>query len=165
MHAYCFSLDAVTSFYSSLKRRKQNVRIMFFKFYYLGFLKVQYLGHFYSTYLLMIYLWVSKTDLLNFADDNTTSAAEKTIEKLISTLEQDSQLVDWFKINEMIVSSDKFQTIVIKKNCRMKDSNALKINNQIINSENCIKLLGIEICKHSLLTNIFLLYAKKQAIN
>ena len=138
---------------------------MFFKFYYLGFLRVQYLGHFYSTYLLMIYLWVSKTDLLNFADDNTTSAAEKTIEKLISTLEQDSQLVDWFKINEMIVSSDKFQTIVIKKNCRMKDSNALKIKNQIINSENCIKLLGIEICKHSLLTNIFLLYAKKQAIN
>ena len=165
MHAYCFSLDAVTSFYSSLKRRKQNVRIMFFKFYYLGFLKVQYLGHFYSTYLLMTYLWVSKTDLLNFADDNTTSAAEKTIEKLISTLEQDSQLVDWFKINEMIVSSDKFQTIVIKKNCRMKDSNALKINNQIINSENCVKLLGIKICKHSLLTNIFLLYAKKQAIN
>ena len=27
MHAYCFSVDAVTFFYSHLKRRKQNVRI------------------------------------------------------------------------------------------------------------------------------------------
>ena len=34
-----------------------------------------------------LYLLVSKTNLLNFADDNTISAAENTIEKLISTLE------------------------------------------------------------------------------
>ena len=73
-------------------------------------------------------------------------AAEETIEKLISTLEQDSQAaIDWFKITEMIVNPDKFQAIVLKKNCRMKDSYALNINNQTINSENCIKLLGIEI--------------------
>ena len=69
---------------------------------------------------------MSKTDLLNFADDNTISAAENTIEKHISTLEQDSQAaIDWFKINEMIVNSKIFQAIVVKKNCRMKDSYAL----------------------------------------
>ena len=45
----------------------------------------------------------------------------------------------------MIVNSDKFQVIVVKKNCRMKDSYALNINNQTINSENCVKLLGTEI--------------------
>ena len=45
----------------------------------------------------------------------------------------------------MIVNPDKFQAIVIKKNCRMKDSYALNINNETINSKNCIKLLGIEI--------------------
>ena len=102
--------------------------------------------------------------MLNFADDNTISAAEKTIEKLISTLEQDSQAaIDWFKINEMIVNPDKFQAIVVKKNCRMKDSYALNINNQTINSENCLKLPGIEM--YYLLKSIFLLFAKKQAIN
>ena len=101
--------------------------------------------------------------MLNFVDDNTISTAENTIEKLISTLEQDSQAaIDWFKINEMIVSPDKL-VIVVKKNCRMKDSYALNINNQTINSENCVKLLGIEI--HNTLSNIFLLFAKKQAIN
>ena len=57
-----------------------------------------------------LYIWVSKTDLLNFADDNTISAAENTVEKLISTLEQDSQAaVNWFKIMEMIVNPDRFQ--------------------------------------------------------
>ena len=84
--------------------------------------------------------------MLNFADDNIISAAENTIEKLISTLEQDSETaIDLLKINEMIVHPDKFQAIVVKKNCRMKDSYALNINKQTINSENCIKLLGIKI--------------------
>ena len=93
-----------------------------------------------------LYLWLSKTDSLNFADDNTISAAENTIEKLNSTSELDSQAaIDWFKINEMIVNPDKFQATVVTKNCRMKDSYSLNINEQTINSEDCVKLLGIEI--------------------
>ena len=84
--------------------------------------------------------------MLNFADDNTISADENTVEKLISTLEQDSQAaIDWFKIYGIIVNPDKFQATVVKKNCRMKDCYALNINNQTINPENCVKLLGIEI--------------------
>ena len=58
----------------------------------------------------------------------------------------DSQAAnDWFKINEMIVNPNKFQAIAVKKNCRMKGSYALNINKQTINSENCVKLLEIEI--------------------
>ena len=85
----------------------------------------------------MIYIsGYQKAELLNFSNDNTISTAENTreiIEKPVFLLEQDSQAaIDWFKINEMIVNSDKFQAIVFKENCRMKDSHALK-------------LLGIEI--------------------
>ena len=84
--------------------------------------------------------------MLNFADDNTISAAENTIEKLISTLEQDGQVgADWFKITEMIVNPDRLQAIAVKKICRMKDSYALNINSQTVNSENGVKLLEIEI--------------------
>ena len=45
-----------------------------------------------------LYLWITKTDLLNFADDNTITAAERTIENLISKLETGSQVaIEWFK--------------------------------------------------------------------
>ena len=39
-----------------------------------------------------LYLWITKKDLLNFADDNTITAAEKAIENLISRLGTESQL-------------------------------------------------------------------------
>ena len=84
---------------------------MFCKFYYLGFLKLPFL---FNIFINDLYLWVSKTDLLNFADNNTISAAEETIKKINSTLKQDSQVaIDWFKTNEMIVNPVKYQTTVV----------------------------------------------------
>ena len=91
-------------------------------------------------------IWISNSELHNFADDNTISEAENTIEELIRTLEKESQAAtDWFVPNEMIVNLDKFQTIVVKGNNKMKDSYSLNINQELINSENCVKLLGVEI--------------------
>ena len=40
--------------------------------------------------------------------------------------------------------NDKFQAIVVKKNTKMKDSYSLNIKKEVINSENCVKLLGVE---------------------
>ena len=45
----------------------------------------------------------------------------------------------------MIVNPDKFQAIVVKRNNKMKDSYSLNINQEVINSENCVKLLGVKI--------------------
>ena len=45
----------------------------------------------------------------------------------------------------MIVNPEKFQAIVVKKNTKIKDSYTLNINDLTINSENSVKLLGIEI--------------------
>ena len=95
MHTYGFSIDAVRFFYSFLKRRKQNVRtnnthsvfqILLFRVPQGSILMPLLLNIFIND----SYLWVSET---NFADGNTISAAENTIEKLISTLERDSQLL------------------------------------------------------------------------
>ena len=91
-------------------------------------------------------LSISNSELLNFADDNTISATENTIEELISILEKESQAaIDWFVSNEMIANPDKFQAIVVKRNNTMKDSYSLNINQQVRNSENCVKLVGVEI--------------------
>ena len=94
----------------------------------------------FSIFINDLYLWATKTDLLNFADHNTISAAEKTIENLISTLETEAQAtIDWFRLNEMIVGPEKFQAIVVKKNAKMKDSYPFNINNLTINSKNSVK--------------------------
>ena len=104
--------------------------------------------------------------MLHFADDNTISAAENTVEKLIFTLEQDSEAaISWFKINEMILNPDKFQAIAVKKNYRIKDSCTLNIKNQTINSENCVKLFEIEIDNTLSFSRHISTLGKKQAIN
>ena len=92
-----------------------------------------------------LYLCITKTDPLNFADENTVSAAERTIENLISILKTESQAAnEWFRLSEIIVNPGKFQAIIVKKNTKMKDSYPLNINDLTINSENSVKRLGIE---------------------
>ena len=49
----------------------------------------------------------------NFADDNTLSAWEEVVSKLIDMLESESNItIDWFTKNEIIIKPDKFQTII-----------------------------------------------------
>ena len=45
----------------------------------------------------------------------------------------------------MIANPDKFQAIVVKKNTKKKGAYSLNINDQTINSDNNVKLLGIKI--------------------
>ena len=170
MYASGFSINAVTFFYSYLKRRTQNIKINnthnVFQVLLSGVPKCSILGPLlFNIFINDLYLWITKTDLLNFADDNTITAAERTIENLLSTLETESQAaIEWFKLNKMVVNPEKFQAIVVKKNAKMKDSYTLNINDLTINSESRAKLLGIEIISCPL-SNTSLPSVMKQATN
>ena len=90
-------------------------------------------------------LCIRKSDLLNFANDNTITATCNTLTGLLKTLEWASESdVSCFKQIEMIVNADKFQAIILNK----KESEAkykLTIDNNDIESTKSVKLLGITI--------------------
>ena len=150
MHVYCFSKNSLVFSYTYLKRTKQNVRInnthSIFQIFLSRVPQGSMLGPIlFNIFITDLLIWISNSELINFADDNTISAVENTIKELISILEKKSKAaIDWFVSNEMIVNPEKFQAIVVKRNNKMKDSYSLNINQEVINSENCVKMLGVE---------------------
>ena len=88
---------------------------------------------------------LKKTDLHNFADDNTSTAVCDQLADLIKILEVDGEFsVGWFRKNEMIVKSDKFQAIVVNSK-EVQTTRKLIPDNKEIKTTNSIKLLGINI--------------------
>ena len=83
MYASGFSVNAVTFFYSYLKRRTQNIKINnthnVFQVLLSGVPKCSILGPLlFNIFINDLYLWITKRNLLNF-DDNTITADEITI--------------------------------------------------------------------------------------
>ena len=150
LHAYGLSFDTVTFLNSYLKDRKQNIRInnIFSAFQNIlsGVPQGSILGPIlFNIFLNDLFLCIKKSDLHNFADDNTITAICNTLTELLKTLEQDPEsAVSCFKQIETIVNADKFQAIILNK----KESEAkykLTIDNSDIESTKSVKLLGITI--------------------
>ncbi len=84
-------------------------------------------------------LFIEKSDIVNFADDNTISAFADTIPDLIRILESESDVaIKWFEMNEMIVNPDKFQAIIINKHSRVNESYKLKVSGHEIETNNYV---------------------------
>jgi retron-type reverse transcriptase len=73
-----------------------------------------------------LFLFVHKCELYNYADDNTLSKSDKSLEKVIASLEEDSKsLINWFSVNKMQANPEKFQAISLSK--KTHDTNIIFI--------------------------------------
>ena len=80
-----------------------------------------------------LFFFVSSASMHNFADDNSLSAAAKTVTELKNTLQSESEvIINWFKNNKMIVNPEKFQAIILDKQKR-------DYSNETINDKTIIK--------------------------
>ena len=125
MHAYGFSSESSTFFYSYLKTCKQSVKInnthSVLQVLLSGVPQGSILGPIlFNIFINDLFYRVKESELHNFANDNTISSAEFSVEKLLKSLERESQVAtDWFNENNMIVNADKFQAIIVKRNSDM----------------------------------------------
>ena len=81
-----------------------------------------------------------KTDLHNFADDNTITAVCDQLADLIKILEAEGELsVGWFRENEMVVNSDKFQAIILNRKEAQAAHKLIIDNKEFINIDDQLR--------------------------
>ena len=149
LYAYGLSEETISLFYSYLKKRGKRVRIddilSSLQVLISGVLQCSILGPILFNIFLNDLLEVLKnSDIYNVADGNTISVASKNRDTWIETLKNESEsVVNWFRNNNMIVNPDKFQLMLLQKYTKKVIQEKLQINNNEIESENLVTLLGI----------------------
>ena len=94
-----------------------------------------------------LFLFIKKSEVCNFADNNTLYSVGKYIENVVSDLK--TYLVgelEGFKINSLKANPSKFQFMVLGN--KDKRSFDIHINNVKIKNSNEVTLLGIKIDKN-----------------
>ena len=86
-------------------------------------------------------MFVEKTQICNFADDNTIYSCGDSSETVTEWLKHDLDIViNWLKINELVANPSKFQFMILGGN----DSKVpLKTSDITIAQSTSVKLLGI----------------------
>ena len=97
-----------------------------------------------------IFLFVTHSDVTNFADDNTLSVANSSLNEIISSLEYDIDNVHkWFSQNGMVLNEDKHQFMILESSKSIRNEEArVNVCGKRVIETNKGKLLGITIDNH-----------------
>ena len=90
-----------------------------------------------------LFFFVKESELANFADDNTIYSGSKDLTELLEIFRKERETaINWFKTNNMIVNSDKFQSMIVSSK-KDKSKSVLNINGVEFTMESSVKLLDI----------------------
>jgi len=150
LSAYGVDNFSLSFIYNYLSNRKQRVKINdSFSDYVttsLGVPQGSILGPLiFNIFINDLLFFPRKSDLCNFADDNSLYASAKLLCHLISILKQDiDDILFWFKINQMVANPAKFQVMFMGTKEPVEN---FLINDTLIPVTDSVKLLGIIIDK------------------
>ena len=148
LKSYGLSENALSLLNSYLKNRKQCVKIGSicspFLDIYKGVPQGSILGPvLFNIFVNDIFHFISKSDLYNYADDNTLSYSSSDLQDVKNTLEQESSiLIKWFSDNHMKANPDKFQAVAIGSKTQ-KENITFNLDGNEILCEDEVKLLGV----------------------
>jgi hypothetical protein len=90
-----------------------------------------------------LFFIISKTDMCNFADDNSLFSCAKTLNEVVSNLKFDlANVLKWFSLNLLKPNRSKFQMLVIGENFLPI---CIRVGDLVLNAKNSVELLGITI--------------------
>ena len=145
---YGLSDNALKLMESYLTNRKQCVKLGSTKSDFESILKGVPQGSILGPVLFNIFVndifhFVESCNLYNYADDNTVSCSDHSLENVIYKLIKDSLLlIKWFLNNKMKANPEKFQAIAVGEQTRNEDI-TFNLENNVIKCEENVKLLGV----------------------
>ena len=151
LHAYGFSDNALQLLYSYLHNRTQRVKINSthseWKNITMGVPQGSVLGPLlFNIFLNDIFLFIEKSEICNYADDNTIWIKGNIIDNIIPQLESEINLLNgWFNSNSMLLNGDKCKYMVMQSNTKHSNPTQININCHPIKNSSKEKLLGVTI--------------------
>ena len=151
LEAYGFGTTALNYFYDYMKNRKQRVRIennfSSWKDLTKGVQQGSIIGPLlFNIFINDIFYFVDKSKLANYADDTTCYSTETNVINLLQLLKEEIIVIlQWFKLNEMKSNTDKMHLIINDTNKNYTSKGCIYLNNEFIESEKSVKLLGVTI--------------------
>ena len=150
--AYGFEKSALLFVYDYLNNRKQRTKVngvySSWKDLKYGVPQGSILGPLlFNIFINDIFFFLDKAEIANYADDNSTHAIENEIMSLLKVLESETSVVlNWFKTNEMKSNPDKCHLIIVENLNRLYSNiSYIYLGNELLESENSVKLLGLQI--------------------
>ena len=147
LEAYGFGRKSLRFLHSYLSNRKQRVRIgsslSEWLLVLLGVPQGSILGPIlFNIFINDLLLFINDSDICNFADDNTLSVCDTSVDRVLKRLEFDVNVaINWFHDNSLVANPSKFQILFLG----IKNSNdlSIQIDGKTMHSTETVKLLGV----------------------